>query len=298
MLAYCVGFAVLVVIVAHGCIPSPKSSDKSDTPAMRELREIAAVAGTLVDVYMDARVTEVLVCSKTNEQIKKALTDSDARPEANRTLSEWLKVSEGYDAIMVVDSNGVCVASAPEGLVDWDFSEDATFKRAMNGKLTLSDLHKSEALKSLDRKSKGWTLAIAAPIKGDGAPAGVLMSCLNWSRLNEVVTSVQVGKTGYVYVLNRRNQVIMHPADAFYGIGLRQRQISLPMVDEAVKKRLRNVRYRIRNVKTGRTDTKLAGLAYPKGYGNFPGQGWTIGAGADETEMAAFHPFWSWLFSR
>ena len=294
ILRFCIGI-ILLSTVAAGCSKIGSSVDESRKTAMREMQMIATYAADLLNVYMDARVTEMLVCSKTSEQFKKAVTDPEARTGANRILGEWLKTSKAYDAIMLVDKTGVCVASAPAELVNHDFSDDSAFKGAIGGKLTLADAHKSDALASLDPKSKGWTATIAVPIKAGKDSVGVLMSYLKWSRLRELTRSMPVGKSGYVYVLNRENQVILHPAERLYGIGLRDRRINLPNLDDAVRRRLGTARYDFENVMTHRVDHKLVGFAYPEGYGNFPGLGWTVGAAADESELVKL-PSWTELF--
>lgn len=296
ILRYCIGIAVLVVTVAAGCSQGETGLDASQKAAMRVVREMATTAAILLDVYMDARATEILLCSTTCDQFRNALMDPEAVPETNRVLREWLKISQAYEAIVLLDKTGVCSASAPARFVDQDFSGDSAFKGAIAGTLTLSDAHKSDVLTSLDSKSKGWTVAIAVPIKVGNDAVGVLMSYLQWSRVSELTDSIQVGKTGYVYVLNRRNQVILHPFKAFYGMGLRDPGINSPELDDAVRKRRSTVRYEFKNVRTQRVDTKLAGFAYPKGYGNFPGLGWTVAAVADETELAREQVFWRRLF--
>lgn len=288
--------AVLLLAVAAGCNQTGTGLHRSQEAGIREVRKIAAVVADLLNVYMDARVTEMMVCSKTGEQFRSALTDPEARPNANGTLEEWLKTSGSYEGIMLLDKTGACVASAPTGLVNKDFSDDSAFRGAMAGKVTLSDAHKSDALVSLDPKSKGWTAAIAVPINIGKDSAGVLMSYLKWSRLNELTNDVRVGKTGYVYVLDRKNRVILHPSEQFYGIGLRDPQINLPALDDAVKRKDPHTRYEFKNRMTGTVAHKLVGFAHPKGYGNVPGLAWTVAAAGDEIELAGEPPFWDRLF--
>ncbi|MFZ5867665.1 MAG: cache domain-containing protein [Thermodesulfobacteriota bacterium] len=290
---FCLGIAVLLVAVVAGCNQSSKTDgqlDDAQKAAMGELLGIARSCANLLNVYMDARITDMLVLSATSDPLKQALTKPEAREDANRILEAWLKASGAYEAILLLDKKGVCLASAPKELESGDFSNDEAFKGAVAGKLTVSDAHKSDVLTSPDPKSKVWTAAIAVPIKVGKDVEGVLVSYLKWSRLEVLMRSTPVGKTGYVYVLNSRNQVILHPAKMFYGIGLGEERINLPALDDAVRKKAPNCRYQFRNPMTGSMDTKLAGLAYPKAYENFSGLGWTVGAGANEAEIIWLHP--------
>jgi methyl-accepting chemotaxis protein len=199
-------------------------------------------------------------------------------------VEEWLKNSGAYEAILLIDKAGVCLASAPAGLVNQNFSDNEAFKGAIKGKLTVSDAHKSDVLVSLDPKSRGWTAAIAVPVKVENEVAGVLISFLKWSKLAELIMNIRVGTSGYVFVMNKQNQVIIHPAEYLYGLSLRDPKINLSSLDEAITRKVPYYAYEFRNVRTRQLDNKLVGFAYPKGYGNFPGLGWTVGAGMDRSE--------------
>jgi hypothetical protein len=293
---------VLVTAVAGFCKDTTKIPGY-EKAAMREVQEIAASAANLVDVYMDARVSETLLLSIGCESCRDALTSTDARENANRVLQAWLKASGAFDAIMLLDKNGLCVAAAPVALVNQNVAEDKAFIGALKGKLTLSDAHKSEILLSEIRKSEGkagpgagWTVGIAVPIKVGTEVQGVLMSYLKWSRLVKLIAGVRVGQTGYVFVLNDKNQVIVHPAPMFYGVNLRDNKINLPGLDDAIKRKEPYCSYQFLNPATGKMGTKMVGLAYLKGYGNFPGLGWTVAAGGDRFDLVPIPSWWQLFF--
>jgi len=289
-LPLCIGITIMLLAAAIGYGQGPGSDvalDDFDKAAVREVRSIAEGAAQLLNVYMDARVNDMLVCSKVSGRLRDALTTSEARADANRILEEWFKISGAYEAITLVDKAGVCLASAPAGLLNQDFSDHEAFKGAIKGKLTISDAHKSDVLISLDRNSKGWTAAIAVPVKAENEVAGVLISFLKWSKVAELIINVRIGTSGYVFVLNKQNQTIIHPAEHLYGVSLRDPKINLSSLDEAITKKVPYYSYEFRNIRTNHLDTKLVGFAYPTGYGNFPGLGWTVGAGMDRSETMA-----------
>jgi methyl-accepting chemotaxis protein len=285
---FCMGIVIVILssVASFGHeVEASAGLDDFDKAAVQTLQAIASGIAGVLNVYMDARVTEMLVCASLSERFKEALSSSEMRADANRKLEEWLKTSGAYEAILVLDKTGTCLASAPAGLVNRDFSNNPAFQAAVKGKLTILDARKSDAVASLDPKSKGWTATIAVPIKVENKVDGVLMSFLKWSRLAALVMSAQVGKTGYVWVLNSQNQVIIHPAEHLYGESVRGPKIRMPLLDDAIKKKVPYLSYEFENIRTRRADTKLVAMAYPQGYGNFPGLGWTIGAGADRAEL-------------
>jgi hypothetical protein len=292
--------AILLATLIAGCSQSSQNYGglgESEASAMRELRALAGAAASLLNEYMDARVTELLIGSKLGGPLKDALIMPEARADANRVLEEWLKTSVAYEAILLVDKNGVCLASAPAGLVNRDFSNDEAFQGAVKGELTVTDAHRSDVLVSLDHQSKGWTAVIAVPLKVENGTAGVLMGFLKWSRIRMTVLSVRVGRTGYVYVVNGRNQVIIHPGgEDYYGLSLRDPKINHPEVDDAIARKAPNCIYETRVIALNRLATRFEGYAYPRGYRNFPGPGWTVCAGAFESDIVAGHPILRWLF--
>jgi hypothetical protein len=300
-LFFCVCLTVLLMTAAAGFCQGKEANATLSGPekaAVEGLQTLAETTANLLNVYMDARVTDMLVCSTTCERLKGALTTPEARADANRVLEEMLKISQAYDAVLLVDKKGVCVASAPAGLAERNFSEDAAFKGAAAGKLTVADFHKSDVVGSLDPKSNGWTVTIAAPIKVGNDVEGVLLSFLKWSRIEQQVNAIKVGATGYVYLLNRENQAIVHPVKGLYGESLAGSKINMPALDEAVRKKVPQFSYQFKNFRTNKVDTKFVGFAYPRGYGNFSGLGWTVGAGVDQSEVlgsqsALFLLLWS-----
>jgi Cache domain len=293
---FCLGMAIFFAALTAGCSQNRSGLDESEAAAMREVRELAGAAALLLNVYMDARVTEMLMGSKTGGPLKDALTMPEIRADANAILRDWLKVAVAYEAILLLDKNGICLASAPAGLVNRDFSNDEAFQGAVKGQLTITDAHKSEVLISLDPKSKGWTAVIAVPVVAENGTAGVLMAFLNWSRLRMTVLGVHVGRFGYVYVVNRKRQVIIHPGgEDYYGLSLRDPKTNHPEVDEAIARRAQNCVYEIGAIPLNMA-TRFEGYAYPRGYRNFPGLGWTVCAHALEREIVAWDPILRWFF--
>ena len=89
MLQLCTGIIIFLVAACGGCgqsITPDAGLGASEEAAMREVRGLAAAAASLLDVYMDARVTDMLVCSKICGGLREAFRTPEARPEANRAL--------------------------------------------------------------------------------------------------------------------------------------------------------------------------------------------------------------------
>jgi hypothetical protein len=288
---FCVGVIVLIAApTAFGQTEANYSA--AELSGMRELETIAGASAQVLNMHMNQTVSEVLIRSNIFGGLKEALSAPEAGVGSNQALNVWLSSSGMYDAALLLDKDGKCVAASPESLENRDFSSDPNFKEALSGKLSISDSHKSDTLIGIDPKSHGWTVAIAAPVKVGDTPEGVLLCFLKWSALERLI-NVPVAKTGYVYVLDRENRVIVHPVKRLYGIDPRDPQINLPALDDAVKKKARHHSYEWKNPMTGWAETKFVAFVYPGGYGNFPGLGWTVAAGASRVELAGRESLWT-----
>ncbi len=121
---------LLSVTTAFAQSTSDANLNDSEKPAMKQLRCIAEASANLLNIYMDARVTDMLAWSKTCERFREALSGPQPLVEPNVVLEEWLQASGAYEAIMLLDKNGLCLASAPAGMVKRDFSGDKAFQGA------------------------------------------------------------------------------------------------------------------------------------------------------------------------
>jgi hypothetical protein len=294
-LAFCACLGAMVVIAADGFGQGQETKTRkprSEEIALQSMQNIAKAAAALLNVYMDARATETLAFSATCERLKNALANPDSQVDANRVLAEWFRNSDAYEAVLLLDKNGVCLASTSPELSNRNLSEDEAFQGAIKGSFTVSDVHRSDIVAALNSKPTGWaatiagwTVEIAAPISNDNEVEGVLLSFMKWSTLVKLIAGVVPGESGYVYVLNRQNQVIIHPSPSLYGVSLSDPKINPPQLAEAVSKKVAYSSYEFVNAMTNRMDSKLVGFAYPSSCGNFPGLGWTVAAGADQSEL-------------
>ena len=145
-------------------------------------------------------------------------------------------------------------------------------------------------VEQLDPTSGGWTLGIAAPVKVGENVQGAMLAYLKWAPIEKMITDIKIGESGYVYVANRKQEVIIHPSRDLYLKNISGPPINLPALTEALKKKDRDIVYRFTNVKTKRLDEKVVGIAYPGGLGQFEGLGWALGAGADKSEIMGYLP--------
>jgi len=277
----------LVPFAITGYIGYNTTLSEAENSARREMRGIAESTAQTLNVYMNDRVSDILVWSDLRI-IKEALEVAEVREDASETLREFVKLYGAYQFIALVDMKGNCISSSWPALVGTDLSNQEGVKMARGGRLAVLDLQKSALVEKIDPKSRGWASDVAAPVKVGGNVAGVVYCALKWKPLEDLLAAVKVGQTGYVYAVTRKMQAMIHPNPGLYGELVAGPKINLPTLDAAMKKKDPDHSYQFTNVRTGKLDDKIVGLAYPGGYANFPGLGWVVGAGADRSEISGY----------
>ena len=123
-----------------------------------------------------------------------------------------MKSYGSYEAFLLADSKGNCVASSWPALVATDLSANPAFKGAKDGKLSVREFERSPIVEQIDPDSKGWTLAISAPVKVGTNVIGVLIGYVKWSAVEQLVGGIPVGQYRVcLRVWTRISKVVFHP---------------------------------------------------------------------------------------
>jgi len=275
---------MIVPFLVAGIIGYWTFTEQADTTAIRETTNIAESTGQIINTFMNDRINDVLVWADLR-LMKEAIEVAEVREDASQALREVVKAYGSYEAFLLADSKGNCVASSWPALVATDLSANAAFKGAKDGKLSVSQFETSPIVAQIDPNSKGWTVAISAPVKVGTNVIGVIIGYVKWSTVQQLIDGIKVGVKGYVYVLDKNQKVVLHPTKDYYG--KTPTQVGDPAVVEAAfRERKPFARYDFKNPKTGELErNKPVGIVYPKDFKNFKSLGWGVGATAKQEEL-------------
>jgi len=274
---------MIVPFAVAGVLGYWSYSTQAERSAIRETTNVADSAQQLLGNFMNDRVNDIIVWADLR-LMKEAIEVAEVREDASQALREVVKAYGSYDAFLLADSKGNCVASSWPALVATDLSGNEAFKGAKEGKLTVLDFQKSPIVEQIDPESKGWTIALSAPVKVGTNVIGTIIAYIKWSAVQELVGAIKVGTKGYVYVLDKTQKVILYPDKRYYG--QTPTQMGVPSLEAAFKEKRSSHRYDYRNPKTGQDEKdKLAGIVYPKDFKNFRSLGWGVGATAAQAEL-------------
>jgi len=273
--------AAISAIVGYSTIKG-----ESETAAARETRAIAETTAAAINVFMNERVNDMLVWSDLR-LIKEALEVAEVREDASEALREMVRLYGSFEFIAIIDAKGDCVASSWPALVGTDLSNEQAVKAAKaSGKAAVFDPAYSSIVAKIDPASKGWGADIAAPVKVGGNVAGVVYCALKWKSLEDLVNKIKVGDSGYVFVVNKKGQPVIHPDKTIYGKDLTG--VGLAGLDAILKNKESVATYQYTNPNTGKVENRFSGIAYPAGLGSFAGLSWAVAATAEKKELTGY----------
>ncbi|MCP5503048.1 MAG: hypothetical protein H7A25_24330 [Leptospiraceae bacterium] len=145
------------------------------------------------DVQAWTIFNEVIHCAETNEGVEATC----------ELLKEIHTIYEVYYDIYLLNQNGVICASAiRRDLIGQEQSDRNWFQQAIQGKLTVTDMYRSETVNE-------YTVSYCAPVKNyNGNIVGVLTTRFNWSFIVDIINAAMVYSDCQVYLLNMNGQVI------------------------------------------------------------------------------------------
>ena len=276
--------ASILPLLLAGYLAYRAVNQQAEQAAFREVVTIADFASQAATEFMNSRCTEVLIRAR-QQLIAESLKVSEVREDVSLSLLEEVKLSGAYEFMVLVDAQtGMPVAASTPEVNSVDFSKTKVFAEAVSGKLGLGGLEQNKIVRELSKESNGWTFAIAAPVKINDKVIGVLIGYLRWKPLEDLLTRKRVGKTGYVFVVDRLGRFIVHPDRGLYELELKSPQLHLEQLWQAVQERKTFSKYEFTK-QEAKSEWKTVGIAYPGSVGNLPDLEWKVFATVPSSEI-------------
>ncbi len=241
-----------------------------------------------IDILLDTCLDDATAWSKT-VYVKTAIDIGGGQAGCDDFFKTLAKNYSKYYLIMLFDKDGKCISASDKSLIGGhlDKADFKIFKKALAGTSCVRDFYSCNFVKKAFPKSNGWTVAFYAPVIINGKAEGAISTRLRWPRIQSILDQIKVGKSGYAYLANKNGDLIAHPNHKLYGVNLGTK-LNLPQLVKAFQEHTQGtITYEFRNVKTNHLDHKLVGYARSTGFQSFKGLGWTVGVGADTSELFA-----------
>jgi len=108
----------------------------------------------------------------------------------------------GFDMYAITDISGNATFFNMQRTT-YNISDRTYFKRALSGVSTYSDV-------VINKDTGLLTVTVAVPLKRNGRITGVLFGMRNGDEITKLVEAIQIGETGYAYIINRDGTIQGH----------------------------------------------------------------------------------------
>jgi two-component system sensor histidine kinase YesM len=147
----------------------------------------------------------------------------------NFQLSSLLNVRKDISSILVFDNNGNMIPYNDSKLNKFaDPTQQSWYKKAIeaNGKVVISSSH----VQNIIQDDYKWVVSLSRELTSkDGKRLGVLLVDLNYSVINDLCNKINLGKKGYIFILDQDGNIVYHPQQQLIYSSLKNEMIDQVM---------------------------------------------------------------------
>lgn len=167
-----------------------------------------------ISVLIDSILFEELKFVKTlsvNNKVIEAVSTGNFMLADKELLYIHNKAYLEKDAIFIADENGIIRAdpSHPEQ-IGLDISFRKYFKTAISGEANFSDVIITKG-PAFSPWAGDKVIVVCAPVKTDNGIKGIVSLVIEINYIMEKIISIQSGKTGFPFIINKDGMIIVHP---------------------------------------------------------------------------------------
>jgi methyl-accepting chemotaxis protein len=139
-----------------------------------------------------------------SQEAKAVLQGIDSK-DLNELMQSFQENYPDYlENAFLIDASGTVIYDSADSLVGTDLSDREYFKSNLTGEASKSDI--------LISKSTGHNVeVVSVPVKENGKVAGAIAVSMNIEYITSALKEIQVGKSGYAYLIDAQGNFIYHP---------------------------------------------------------------------------------------
>ncbi|PIE74625.1 MAG: hypothetical protein CSA18_04005 [Deltaproteobacteria bacterium] len=187
-------------------------SAKNDLEQAAE-QQVVSVADSLslkIHAWLERNKIDIVTWAEMDAAINSLAADNSSAYKAaiSNKMKHYINRYKIFSGMRIVDKNGIVITSSNiKNINKVNVSTREYFKQAINGKIYIS--------RPLLSKTTGKPIfVISAPVKNANSIIGVLYAVIDLNSFTKVhIDKVTIGKTGYVYLLNKEGLVMAYPPD-------------------------------------------------------------------------------------
>ncbi|RUS42442.1 sensor histidine kinase [Cohnella sp. AR92] len=235
-IAFAFSVLILLTIAATSLIAYRLSVNSVESNSKGYIKEVINQVNTNIQSYVD-NMENISLLAMTNKDVKYYISsnsfigDDERRPYEKRISDLFqaiLYTRKDIASIMVFGYNGRFVSDRrittlnPNAKVE----EQAWYKDAQRegGKSVISAPHVQNIIQDEYR----WVVSLSRELKNsDGLTAdGIFLVDLNMSVINDLLSQINLGKKGYVFIVDQSGNIVYHPQQQLIYSNLRSEKIA------------------------------------------------------------------------
>ncbi|MDR6881988.1 sensor histidine kinase [Bacillus sp. 3255] len=247
------------------------SSDSVTDNSVQYTNELINQVGTTIETYID-NMKSISSLLTSNGQIGQYLAMPDPHAASGRSLVAAIENSlhvivqsrNDISAILFVGSNGTVIADRSHGSVKSypDLIAQDWYTKAKNGSIYIS----SSQVEHVYPGEYPWVISMSQTFRGDDSAGatGVLLVDLNYSIINDLFSRIQLGKRGYIFIVNSEGDLVYHPQQQIIHTNLKSEPIDAILASQDGQLVLPDSEHKkILSIRTTNFGWKIVGVTYP-----------------------------------
>ncbi len=176
----------------------------------QQVNHISESLSMKIHTWIERNIIDVTTWSQMELAVKSLTEDDPAtcRTAISEKMRHYIDSYKIFSGMRIADRNGRIVASSNrENTSQINVATRQYFQQAIGGKTHISNPLKSKA-------TGKPIIVIAVPIKENQTTIGVFYAVIDLSSFtSEYIDNIAVGKTGYVYLVDKDGQTLAYPPD-------------------------------------------------------------------------------------
>ncbi len=266
---------VITTLVLVGVITSWRVRVGISVLAKEQVGTLTASMADFAQSRMEGDIRTVLSFARAADVVNgtvKSNGDGSGAPELSQSLNVLCETDQykaSFDGVIVMNASGRVFASSKPEYIGVDVTDRDYFKTSMTGKTYVSQM-------LINKVTGQATALVSAPVTSRGATVGVVALFMKTSEITDEMAKFTLGKTGYMWVIDRDGLVVLHPDQSLI---MKTNIKDLVGMEEITKEALAD--------KTGVSSYVYKGVRKMAGYAPVPANGWKVLASMTESEFYA-----------
>lgn len=200
---------ITVPLAALGYLQYTEAASSLTDVVTQQIEQVTTSSAALINEVVDYNMKIITATGYSAELGRYLVEGSEENRKAALNILAQLNADNlnQYDSILLVNGEGKAILDARGKDRADDLSKQDYIVKAINGQSICSDVYISPLTGKL-------VIGYGVPVQHEGKRVGALVATLPFETISKYVTAIEVGDTGYGFLINLDGLVIVHPDES------------------------------------------------------------------------------------